>query len=160
MSQKMNNYIIDAYNFGFLIPDVVKHISENDFKNAIHIIAAYSRQRVPSGKVKLIFDGKYFNPEIPSSINHCQITFSKKPQLADDLIRNFIRKTKNINNWCVVSSDNEILRTAKDHKAKTLTSKQFLAKLSENKKSSHKSDSTEKPNNVDMDYWLRIFKEQ
>ena len=57
MSHKTSNFIIDAYNFGFLIPGITRHIHNNDFKNAIYLIAAFSRQRVPSGNVKLIFDG-------------------------------------------------------------------------------------------------------
>jgi len=93
-----------------------------------------------------------------SKIPGIKLLFSQKPQTADDIIRDFIRKTTNIENWFVVSSDNEIRFTAQDHGAKALKSTDFLKQTFAQKKIENQmSQKKTNPDNVDVEYWRKLF---
>jgi len=155
------NYIIDGFNLAFKIENISQTIKNGNTENAIslliHFVQAILNKR--SSKIIIVFDGQDDNQ--PKKIKHSgvDILFSKKPQTADDLIRNFIRKTNNIQKWTVVSSDNEIIYTAKDHGAKTMKSVDFinLKKRHSAKDTFEKENEKRNPENIDVDYWREIF---
>lgn len=154
------NYIIDGFNLAFKISTIKSEIESGNMDNAIRKLIQFVRTRIkiPENHVILVLDGREFSSSQSYNSPGVKIMFSSSPQTADDIIRNFIRNTKNISKWCVVSSDNEILFTAQDHGAQRLKSADFIRKTSNY--ASDIPDAYNKktdPKNIDMDYWRSIF---
>lgn len=154
------NYIIDGFNLAFKIGSIATELKNGNIDLAIRKISQFVKSRISGNKnrIILVLDGHDdFRPE-KSNQSGISIIFSKKPQTADDIIRDFIRTTKNIRQWCVISSDNEILFTAKDHGAQNMKSADFIRLTAKSKQDlpeaySKKTD----PKNIDMDYWRSVF---
>lgn len=151
------NYIIDGYNLGHKLNNVAAYLKKGETDTAIQLILTYIHASLSSaGKIIVVFDGKkgYFpNHHYPAGLT---IKFSRKPQTADDIIRNFIRNQTHPKNWTVVSSDNEIIYTAQDMGAKVLKT---LNSASAGKSGPRAVEYDEKyqPQNVDVQEWLRLF---
>ncbi len=159
----MQNYLIDGYNLGHKIPEVRRLLQQKDFYAAIdriiHIVQSQINAR--RNRVIIVFDGKkgVFNyPLSPASV---EIRFSRKPQEADDIIRALLRKENDPSQWMVISSDNEILKTARDLGARFMRSEAFYAGKQSSQSPNLPEGSGQKyhPDNVDVTYWLRLFGE-
>lgn len=155
------NYIIDGFNLAFKIESIAKSIKNGDTNKAIKQLIYFVQSRLNSkgSKVIIVFDGQENHQSKKSSFNGASILFSTKPQTADDIIRDFIRKTSHIKKWTVISSDNEILFTAKDHGANTMKSVDFINMRKKNGNKNNSSIEKEKnnPENIDVEYWQEIF---
>ena len=154
------NYIIDGYNLAFKISAIAPNLKKGQTDLAIKQLTQFVRSRIKNRKNKIIivFDGRNMQGQLQSQISGIKLMFSHKPQTADDIIRDFIRKTPNIENWYVVSSDNEIIFTAQDHGAKTLKSTEFLKQTFAGKKSENQlSNKKTNPENIDVEYWRKLF---
>lgn len=154
------NYIIDAFNVGYKIPEVARFIRSGRIHDAmealIHTLIGYFDNR--RDRIILVVDGRPKGRQVPAHRAGMELRYSKKPQTADDLIRQFIRREKHINTWTVVSADREILNTARDHGARVLKPSD-LFKRKNNKRSVSYHGSGEKPSadSVDVDYWKQLF---
>ncbi|MBD3224003.1 MAG: hypothetical protein GF313_04700 [Caldithrix sp.] len=159
---RFNNYIIDGFNVGFKLSNAQRLLQNGDTDRAIPIILQHIDSAMPQGvkRIIVIFDGQgtsHQNHSIPKRI---QVKFSKKPQTADDIIRKFIRSAKTPKEWTVVSSDNEILFTARDHGAETIGSDDFIRQNNDpgaTKRSFNEHLEKYEPGNVDVDYWMNLF---
>jgi predicted RNA-binding protein with PIN domain len=155
------HYIIDGYNLAFKIENIYKTINQGQTQKAISQLVHFVRSVLnkKNSKIIIVFDGQTTNPFDKQEYPGVEVIFSKKPQTADDIIRNFIRNTANKNKWTVISSDTEIIYTAKDHGAKSITADNFLKmKSTTPKKDTLKSIELKRnPDNIDMDYWRKIF---
>ena len=151
------NYIIDAYNVGHKISAAAEWLSKGQTEKAIPIILSHIQSALPqAGEIIAVFDGKSGNLQSRFPSTRIKIKFSKKPQTADDIIRNFIRRQANPSNWTVVSSDNEIVYTARDMGAKVQTAQQFTNAKTPKTRISENPEKYQ-PGNVDVDEWLKIF---
>lgn len=153
------NYIIDGYNLGHKLANAAERLKKGETDKAIQIILTYIRAALPqSGQIIVVFDGKkgYF-PMQPRQAG-LTVKFSRKPQTADDIIRDFIRNQRQPKNWTVISSDNEIIFTAQDMGAQVL---KFLNTHPSPKNGSTAVEYSEKyqPQNVDVQEWLKLFEE-
>jgi len=154
------NYIIDGYNVGYKIPSVAKWIQSGDTDRAIQLIKNYANKLITkANQVILVFDGTNESSSKHTNKGKLQIKFSKKPQTADDVIRQFIRCQKNASQWIVVTSDLEIRFTAEAMGAQILSSEQLIKNLQSNNSKSYNKTNKEKyqPENIDVDYWLNKF---
>ncbi len=159
------NYIIDGYNLGFKIKTCAELLRKGDTERAIPLILNFISGRISSAdkKVIVVFDGKPgVFPQL-KGYSGIQIKFSKAPQKADDIIRSFLRKLKGPGNWCSVSSDNEIMTTAKAMGTRAIKAEEFLTqqkKSADNIEQEH-TEYKQKydADNIDMNYWLRQFGE-
>ena len=154
------NYIIDGYNLGYKIPSISKWITTGETERAIQLIKNYiNKLGRQANQIILVFDGLKESHGGDSKQGILQIKFSRKPQTADDIIRQFIRSQKNASHWIVVSSDSEIRFTAEDMGAKAISSEIFIASLRPNRNRSQTKINKEKyqPENIDINYWLDQF---
>ncbi len=154
------NYIIDGYNLGHKLPKAASWLKQGDTDKAITIILNYVQAALSGkGQIIVVFDGQAGPHAHPGSFGSIRVKFSRKPQTADDIIREFIRSHPQPGQWTVISSDNEILYTAKDMGAKIRTSQEFAA---QSRKGSKQNEHSEKydPGPVDVDAWLKLFKEE
>jgi predicted RNA-binding protein with PIN domain len=154
------NYIIDGFNLAFKITNIAPKLRKGQIDLAIKQLTQFVKSRIKNSKSKIIivFDGRDNHGQSVTQLAGIKLLFSRKPQTADDIIRDFIRKTQNIEKWYVVSSDNEIIFTAQDHGAKAMKSDDFLkqtftAKKNKNPISHEKSN----PENIDVEYWRKLF---
>ncbi len=154
------NYIIDGFNVAFKDAKTANLIRGGNTDAAISGTVALVRRILKNnkGKIVVVFDGKEGQqaPRFPG----LTVRFSKAPQKADDIIRAFVRKTKNINRWTVVSSDNEIRFSAQDHGAATLNAAEFLAMKKTTIDPSAEEVKKYEARNIDTEYWLKLFKER
>ncbi len=154
------NYIIDGYNLGHKLPAAAAWLKKGETERALPIILNYIRASLPgSGKIIAVFDGKagvFPAVQHPAGI---RVKFSRKPQTADDIIREFIRHETAPKSWTVISSDNEIIYTARDMGAHVLSAKQFAVQKKTQKASAENSEKYQ-PQNVDVEAWLKLFNEK
>jgi predicted RNA-binding protein with PIN domain len=156
------NYIIDGYNLGFKISTIEPVLKRGQTDLAIKQISQYVKNKLSTqrGRVIIVFDGRDFHGKAISQLAGIKLIFSRKPQTADDIIRKFIRETTQVENWTVVSSDNEIRFTAQDHGAKVLKSSEFTGKsFSKGKRGKPIPNNKTNPENVDIEYWQKLFEE-
>lgn len=157
----MQHYLIDGYNLGHKIPEVVRLLQKKDFYSAIERIVhiVQSRLNVRRNRVIIVFDGKKGVFDYPHNTPVVEIRFSRKPQEADDVIRDILRRQSDTSNWTVISSDNEILRTARNLGARFIRSEAFYRASDTSRNHDATSETREKynPEHVDLDYWLNIF---
>lgn len=154
------NYIIDGFNLAFKISTIKSEIESGNIDVAIQKLIHFVRSRINmhGDRVILVLDGQEFSSGNSFNSPGVKIMFSKAPQSADDIIRNFIRNTNNIRKWCVVSSDNEILYTAQDHGAGRQKSADFIRKTSDDTSDIPAAYSKKtNPTNIDLDYWRSVF---
>ena len=156
------NYIVDGYNLAFKIEQSSQKLKDGQtdlvIKQVVHFVkTGIKNQR---SKIIIVFDGQASTRPSKSSYRGISLLFSKRPQTADDIIRNFIRKTKNIGKWTVVSSDNEILFTAQDHGAQTMKVTEFIQmrnKLLPGQRKLSGNFNKQNPQNIDVEYWRQLF---
>ncbi len=155
------NYIIDGYNLGFKIPSIAKWIKNGKTAYAIQLIKNFIINNLvqTSNQVILVFDGKSEIIGNDSKQGKLYVKFSKKPQTADDIIRQSIRSQKNPSQWIVVTSDSEIRFTAEDMGAVVMTSENLIGSIKQNRSKSQIQCHREKyqPENIDVNYWLDQF---
>jgi len=155
------NYIIDGFNLAFKIDHISQTIKDGNTEKAITQLIYFVRSLCNKKNVKIVFvfDGRDVYQSKKVKHNGVDILFSKKPQTADDIIRNLIRKTKNKDTWTIVSSDNEIIYTAKDHGIKIIKSDDFknIQTINSSERMLQKEKDMRNTNNIDIDYWRKIF---
>jgi predicted RNA-binding protein with PIN domain len=151
------NYIIDGYNVGHNLPEAAQWLKKGETRQAITIILNFILSAL-NGKDEIIvvFDGQAGPHSVPGSYGPIRIQFSQKPQTADDIIRNFIRSHPKPEQWTVITSDNEILYTAKDMGAQTLTSARFTTRKFV-KSNAYEHNEKYNPEQVDVNAWLKLF---
>jgi len=155
------NYIIDGFNLGFKNPSIAKTLKKGETDQAIRQILTLVNGHLTNtaGKIIVVFDGRRGISAAYSTFPGIQVVFSKKPQTADDIIRNSLRKSSEAAKWMVISSDNEILFTARDQGAKSMRAEVFLKKQSGKSDRNMSVENNQKynPGNVDIEFWLKQF---
>ncbi len=156
-----NKYIIDGYNLGHKMSPVAQWLARGDTERAIRLIMNYIVTKLSpgAGRIIVVFDGKHGIQQAGTQYPGITVKFSKKPQSADDIIRQFIRKEKKIGQWTVVSSDNEVLFSARDHGAQTMKSEILISQTESESTSRSEKENIQKydPKDIDVDYWLKTF---
>ncbi len=158
----MKKIIIDGYNLAHKHTQISAWLKKGDTDKTIRLLISWLMQGPAAGNhITLVLDGKrgFFKEQTYSSA--IKLIFSQKPQTADDIIRSYIRNAQNPAELTIVSSDNEIIFTAKDHGAKAVKSERFIAqytkKAPQQKTRLPKINEKYNPENIDIDYWLKQF---
>jgi predicted RNA-binding protein with PIN domain len=154
------SFLIDGYNLGFKVPAIADTIKAGKTDLAIRQIVAHVQPlaRQKNVSVLIIFDGKYGINSSKPNTGSLKIRFTKKPRIADDEIRDIIRKSTQKDRLIVVSSDNEIRFTAQDHGVEFMRSEEFLKQIANKTKfQSNETHLKYDPDKVDIDYWLDQF---
>lgn len=151
------NYLIDGFNLGYKIPAIASLLKKGETEKAIPLILNHVSARLRgSNDIIVVFDGKSGITSFPSAQGRIRVKFSRKPQTADDIIRQFIRNESHPKDWTVISSDNEIIFTARDMGAQVLNADQFVSPIITSSKQKNNSEKYD-PQNVDVDSWLKLF---
>jgi len=155
-------YIIDGFNLGYKLSSVAPLLRRGDVNTAIQRIIDFVAGSLPDKAVSvlLVFDGQptaYEHFRVPGKIS---LRFSRYPQKADDIIRNFLRRSTEAAGWTAVTSDREIINTARDMGAQSLSSEDFISRRHKANSVTSKTEASAQkydPSHVDVDYWLKQF---
>lgn len=151
--------IIDAWNVIWKIPSLSNLIPEKleqvRSKFNLMINNHYHNRNV---SFKIVYDGQ---PLIYSD-NQKQnknVTFSKNPEKADDVIVNFLKKQSTPSQWTVITSDHYLAHRAKNTGAKIISSESFIARIekSGNRKNDNNAKGDPQIKKEDISYWLDKF---
>lgn len=155
--------LLDTFNIlhtvGVLPPD----LAGIDVQGLIGLlkISRYRHERIT-----LACDGvpDRSRPQPPAQSDNFIIRYSGPAKSADDLIAQVIRASSAPRRLIVVSSDHEVLRTARRRRCPTLTSETFLQQLADDAGLAAKTPATgaSKPpagamTNKQIDRWIRLF---
>jgi predicted RNA-binding protein with PIN domain len=122
--------LIDGYNLIRQSPalSAMEYISTEEGRDALlKLLVQY--KKIKSHKITVVFDAAYGNSLAENKMRQRGITiiFSRKGELADDVIKRMVAKERE--RAIVVTSDQEIVDFALRHGAATIDSREFEAKL-------------------------------
>ncbi len=160
----MKRFIIDGYN---LLRNsslgVPQHLDlEGQREHLNRLLLSYANRT--GYHLTVVFDGATSRTTNARVSKLLRIIFSQADKEADDIIREMIRKEKHPAELTVVSSDNAIQFTARDHGAGCLSSADFSRILRASAPT--RDDAPEPPNGLKYDpnlnedeiqYWKSLF---
>ena len=122
--------IVDGYNLIRQVPALARHEKgslEAGRNRLITLLASY--KKIKRHKISVVFDGVLSLSEYPAPFSErgIQIVFSSEHNSADDLIMRMVGEEKE--RAMVVSSDEAIVRHARNQGADVIRSKEFYDKL-------------------------------
>jgi predicted RNA-binding protein with PIN domain len=122
--------VVDGYNLIHAMPELARLVA-SDLERArdglVGKLAVYRSSR--HVRVTVVFDGRGTAAPQTRPPGGVEVVFSRVPQNADAKIENMLALEKSPKSWTVVTSDNSIVRFARDYGAKTIPSVEFAAKL-------------------------------
>ena len=123
-------YIVDGHN---LIPRVGLRLNDLDDEMAlVEMLREFCR--VKKKRVEIYFDGAPPGQNGTRKFGYVTAHFIRKGRTADDAIRDRLRKMGNsAKNWTVVSSDREVLNSARSVYAKRVLSDEFAQSVEDAK---------------------------
>lgn len=151
-------YIIDGHN---LIPRVGLRLDALDDEMAlIEILREFCR--IKKKRVDVYFDGAPPGQNGTRKFGYVTAHFVRKGRTADDAIHARLRKMgKAARNWTVVSSDREVLFSAKSARAKEVNSDEFARQIEEAKFIAFNNPAEEKKlSPQEVDQWMDLFSTQ
>ena len=148
-------YIIDGHN---LIPRVGLRLDALDDEMAlVEMLREFCRAK--KKRVEVYFDGAPPGENGTRKFGYVTAHFVRKGRTADDAIHARLQKMGNAaRNWTVVSSDREVLNSAKSARASRISSDEFAGQIEEAKFISFSDPSEDKVvSKQEVEQWLEIF---
>ena len=122
--------VIDGYNLIHAMPELVRLVSGDLERARDGLVAKLAVYRSGRGvRVTVVFDGQSMAAQQSRPPGGIEVVFSRAPQNADAKMKTMLSLEKSPKSWTVVTSDNSIVRYARDYGAKTIPSAEFAAKL-------------------------------
>ncbi len=150
-------YIIDGNN---LMGKLLKRVENKDESRKKVIDFILKRFKNPKKKVLIVFDG-HEESFLREGLNFggIKVTFANSVE-ADDKIIHILRKSKNVNEEIVITSDLELQKRVKYFGAKTKTVEEFLSEFNQKEKKETLPEAKLSPKNVDINFWMDFFKKR
>lgn len=125
----MIHYIIDSHNLLHSNPELAREFKNNykkAFESLVAMVAKFALANQKQ-KITMVFDG--VAPDIYPGVPNLYIEESGTHQIADIVIKDYIRSSINPKNLKIVSSDADLVSFAKMNYSQTYTSEDFLQEL-------------------------------
>ena len=151
-------YIVDGHN---LIPHVGLRLNALDDELAlVEMLREFCR--VKKAQIEIYFDGAPPGHANTRKFGYVTAHFVRRGRTADDAIRARLRKMgKSAKNWTVVSSDREVLASARSVQAKRISSAEFAHQVEEAKFAVFENPTEDKKlSKGEVDQWLKLFGEE
>jgi len=148
-------YIIDGHN---LIPRVGLRLDALDDEMAlVEILRDFCR--IKKKRVEVYFDGAPPGENGTRKFGYVTAHFVRKGRTADDAIRARLEKMgKSARNWTVVSSDREVLNSARSAHASRISSDEFAQQIEDAKFNAQSDPSEDKSlSSQEVEQWLKLF---
>ncbi len=151
-------YIVDGHN---LIPHVGLRLNAEDDEMAlVEMLREFCR--VKKKRVEVYFDGAPPGENRTRKFGYVTAHFVRKGRTADDAIRTRLRKMgKSAKNWTVVSSDREVLNSARSVQAKRISADEFAQEVQDAKFAIFENPAEEKNlSPQEVEHWMQVFKKK
>lgn len=152
------HYLIDAYNLLFRIGEPTGHFESKrqHLVEAINTISVGTKLRIT-----LVFDGAEAPPSHPTRhhFDTVELIYTPKGLSADEFIVNAVELTKRPERMTVVSSDRELTRKCRLHRAHVMKVEDFFL-LIEKKRQKQIPSKPEEISSAELKRWLKIFEER
>lgn len=148
-------YIIDGHN---LIPRVGLRLDAlDDEMSLVEMLREFCR--VKKKRVEVYFDGAPPGQNRTRKFGYVTAHFVRRGRTADDAIRARLEKMgKSAKNWTVVSSDREVLNSAKSVHASRISSDEFAQQIEDAKFIAFSDPSEDKVvSKQEVEQWLELF---
>ena len=148
-------YIIDGHN---LIPRVGLHLDALDDEMAlVEILREFCS--VKKKRVEVYFDGAPPGQNGKRKFGYVTAHFVRKGRTADDAIRARLQKMGNAaRNWTVVSSDREVITSAKSVRASHISADEFTQQIEDTKLITQSDPVEDKSlSGQEVEQWLDLF---
>jgi predicted RNA-binding protein with PIN domain len=148
-------YIVDGHN---LIPRVGLQLKAEDDEIAlVEMLREFCRVR--KKRVEVYFDGAPPGENRTRKFGYVTAHFVRQGRTADDAIRTRLRKMgKSAKNWTVVSSDREVLNSARAVQAKRISADDFAQEVMDAKFAAFENPSEERNlSSQEVKQWLDLF---
>ncbi len=148
-------YIVDGHN---LIPRVGLQLNAEDDEMAlVEMLREFCR--VKKKRIEVYFDGAPPGENRTRKFGYVTAHFVRLGRTADDAIRARLRKMgKSAKNWTVVSSDREVLNSARAVQAKRISADEFAREVRDAKFAAFENPSEERNlSSQEVEQWLDIF---
>jgi len=119
-------YLIDGHNLIGQLPDIDLTDPNDEAKLVQKLSGWVARSKQ---KCVVVFDGGLPGGASRMSTKQVKVVFASHRSNADAVMQARIRKEGQPKNWTVVSSDNEVLSSARRRRMNTIRSQQFAALL-------------------------------
>lgn len=155
--------IIDGYNLIKANPIIFSKMSTLE-RQRTHLLKLLSSAPVLQGhEVTVVFDGQSDSQHMQLlKKNWIHIVFSGKKLEADEVIQKMIRQQATKEKMEIVSSDQKIQRTARDHQVMAVSSQEFWKVLQQHPvkavKSPNDLNSEQNLSKKELEEWLKIFR--
>ena len=150
-------YLIDGHNLIARLPDIDLDDPDDEAKLVIKLRGFVAMN---SKRCTVIFDGGMPGGYSMMSNKSVKVIFASAFHTnADNVIKERIRKIPDAGNWTIVSSDNEVLAYARQHKMQAKTSSEFAQHLQRKPRiQDSRGESTHVQVSKDeVEEWLDIF---
>lgn len=149
-------YIIDGYN---LIGKIDKISFSHPEKENQLIQFIEARGLKPRDQFLIVFDGKGdLNLHVAKEKKGpFTLLFTPNYQTADDYIAELVQKTKNKTGKVVISSDNEVIRAAKQARVEVQKCEEFLTHFHNQDGPSLDNEKPSRVGEADINFWLDQF---
>ncbi|MFH1755114.1 MAG: NYN domain-containing protein [Candidatus Latescibacterota bacterium] len=160
---KPQKIIIDGYNMIHADPELKRYM-ENDMNRArgelIDRLKMYLSDKAV--RITVVFDGQGGLTDVEMVLPaKLQVMFSPFGQTADELIVGTLQNAANPREYIIVTSDSmDIGREASSLGATVESSAAFLERIDRNPTGASQQEEKPKANEVDTEYWLRVFSGQ
>lgn len=147
-------YLVDGHN---LIPKLGLRLdSVDDEMELVAILQEFSR--LQRREVEVYFDGAPAGHAGTRKLGAVTAHFIRLGQSADSAMRARLKNMgRSAKNWTVVSSDHEILDTARAVHADGLTSDEFARTLRQARASAPKANADKILSKNEVDEWMKLF---
>ncbi len=156
--------IIDGYNLIKANPAIFSKMPTLELQR-VHLLKLLSSAPVLQGhEVTVVFDGQSDSQQTQlQKKNWIRIVFSGKDLEADEVVQKMIRQQAAKEKMEIVSSDQKIQRTARDHQVMAVSSQEFWKVLQQDPTKVVKSpdDQINPEQNLskkELEEWLKIFR--
>ena len=160
--------LIDGHNLIGKLPNISLG-DPDDEARLMRVLENYHATR-PHEPILVMFDparhGSGGFSDLRGQTQFVRAVFARRNENADDVIARIVQSAKNPRSIVVVTSDNAVQRAVRRHGAKTIPSEEFAAALEAAMRPPKPKaelvpppEEREKPQDSDVTYWLRYFKE-
>jgi predicted RNA-binding protein with PIN domain len=148
------SYLIDGHN---LIPKLGLHLdSPDDEMELVALLQEFSR--LSRNAVEVYFDGAPASQARTQKLGLVTAHFIRIGTTADSAIRAFLQKAgRAARNWTVVSSDHEVMNSAREVHSRVISSDEFASQLRKLSKSGSASNEERKLSSEEVEDWLKLF---
>jgi len=164
MNREAKHYlVIDGYNLIQAAPELFQKMATLENRREHLLKLLISTPQIKKSRVTVVFDGKSpVGKPAKYNIQGIGVIFSGDQQEADQIIQQIIRTRASSQKLVIISSDHEIVNTARDHHAQSQTAREFWQKIrkkSISPKQRQKSALTTQSELSDREVqeWLNIF---